>query len=96
MDIVTQAWNKPIRHGKDSNAASTLCQKLKSTRQALKSWSKNISRLKVAIDNTNKATLELDSIEDRRTLTTPERNFRMILKSHLLRLLGYQKDYWKK
>ena len=44
----------------------------------------------------DKALLELDVIEERRTLTVPERNFRNILKNHLLRLLNYQKEYWKK
>ena len=96
MDIVEQAWNKPIRHGKTSNAASRLCQKLKSVCHALSQWSKQISRLKVAIDNTNKAILEMDSIADRRSLTLPEKNFLAILKKHLLRLLQYQKEYWKK
>lgn len=96
LDVVTQAWNKPIRFGKNANAASSLCQKLKNLRHALSKWSKNISRLKIAIENTNKALLELDAIADRRTLTTPESNFQHILKSHLLRLLQYQKEYWKK
>lgn len=75
MDIVSQAWNKPIKHGKDTNAASTLCQKLKAVRHALSQWSKKISRLKIAIENTNKALLELDNIEDCRNLMTPEENF---------------------
>ena len=96
MDVVEKAWHKPIRYGKNSNAASILCQKLKSVCHALSHWSKKISRLSIAIENTNKALLELDSIEDSRQLTTPERNFRSILKKHLLRLLQYQKDYWRK
>lgn len=29
LDLVTQAWNKPIRFGKNANGASSLCQKLK-------------------------------------------------------------------
>lgn len=96
MEVVEQAWNKPIRHGKNTNATSVLCQKFKVARHDLSHWSKKISRLKVAIDNTNKAILELDSIEDRRTLTVPEHNFWNILKHHLLHLLQYQKEYWKK
>ena len=38
----------------------------------------------------------MDSIADRRSLTLPETNFLAILKKHLLRLLQYQKEYWKK
>lgn len=96
MDVVEQAWNKPIRYGKTSNAASRIGQKLKAVRHALKHWSKHISRLKIAIENTNKALLEIDNIEDRRVLSVPESNFRSILKRHLLRLLRYQKEHWKK
>ncbi|XP_073367935.1 uncharacterized protein [Aegilops tauschii subsp. strangulata] len=79
-----------------SNVAARIGQKLKAVRYALKHWSKNISRLHVAIENTNKTLLELDNIEDRRPLTIPERNFRNILKKHLLRFLQHQKEYWKK
>ena len=96
FDVVTQAWNKPIKHGRNLNAAASLCQKLKNLRHALSRWSKNISRLKIAIENTNKALLEIDNIADKRSLTIPEGNFQRILKNHLLRLLQYQKEYWKK
>ena len=96
METVSLAWNKPVKHGQNSNAEAIICQKLKVVRFALRRWSCGISRLKVATINTNKALLELDSLEDRRTLTTPERNFRRILKNHLLRLLTYQKEYWRK
>ena len=53
-------------------------------RYALKKWSKGLSRLKVLIQNTEWAVNELDEIENLRTLTTPESNFRRILKTHLL------------
>lgn len=96
MEVVSQAWNKPVRCNKQDNAASRLCQKLKAVHHALKKWSKHISRLKIAIENTNKALLELDNIADCRTLTIPEGNFKEILKKHLLRLLHYQKEHWKK
>ena len=65
-------------------------------RYDLKHWSKGISKLKICIDNTNKALSELKSIEDRRGLSIPEANFWKILKNHLLRLLDYQNKYWKK
>lgn len=93
LEVVELAWAKPVKIG---NAASVLCQKFKILRQALKRWSKNISRLKVAIENTNKALLELDNIKDKRALTVQENNFWAILKKHLLRLLKYQKEYWRK
>lgn len=82
--MVSAAWARPIKHGKANNAASTLCRKLKMVRQALSRWSKNISRLSISIQNTNKAILKLDTIEDKRYLTVPESNYRKILKTHLL------------
>lgn len=42
------------------------------------------------------ALLELDGIEDKRLLTLPETNFRIILKKHLIALLNYNKIYWMK
>ena len=36
------------------------------------------------------------SWQNKRILSIPEMNFKRILKSHLLRLLKYQKLYWKK
>ena len=75
FDVVTQAWNKPIKHGRNLNAAASLCQKLKNLRHALSRWSKSISRLKIAIENTNKALLEIDNIVDKCSLTIPEGNF---------------------
>src|SRR3954468_23566003 len=88
MDVVKEVWNRPINM---PNAATLLCRKFKLLRQALKSWSKNISRLSVAIENTNNTLLQLDTLENQRGLTIPENNFRNIIKKHLLRLLDYQR-----
>nr|XP_045089732.1 uncharacterized protein LOC123497389 [Aegilops tauschii subsp. strangulata] len=76
--------------------ATVLCRKLKALRHALKTWSRGISRLSIAIENSNKALLEHDELENKRPLSLPEANFRRILKSHILRLLSYQQQYWKK
>jgi hypothetical protein len=40
--------------------------------------------------------LVLDKLEENRTLFVQERNFRSILKRHILKLLQWQKEYWKK
>ena len=93
MDVVKKVWERPIN---STNAATILYRKFKLLWQELKAWSKNISRLSVAIENTNKTLNELDELENRRPLTIPESNFRKIIKNHLLRLLDYQKQYWKK
>ena len=52
--------------------------------------------MNLCIDNSNWALLELDNIEDKRPLTVLEANFRAILKDHLVTLLGYKREYWKK
>ena len=93
LETVKRAW---AIHVNSPNMAWNLCKKLKHLRHELKSWSKNISKLSIAIENTNRALLEIDGLENRRPLTTPEANFRTILKNHLLRLMSYQKLYWKK
>ena len=38
----------------------------------------------------------MDNLEELRQLSIPEAKFRNILKAHLLRLLKYQSEYWKK
>ena len=93
FEVVQSTWDKNcFAH----NSAALLCKKFKHLRYALKKWSKNISRLDLCIDNSNWALLELDGIEDLRPLTTPEKNFRVILKEHLVVLLGYKREYWRK
>jgi exonuclease III len=93
MDVVAKSWAKQV---KSTNTATSLCRKLKNLRRDLKQWSKGISKLIVAIENSNKALNELDELENKRTLSIPKSNFRKFLKAHILRLLKYQQMYWKK
>jgi len=93
FDTVAKSWEKPTHK---ENSASNLNAKFKRLRYDLKFWSKSISRLSVCIDNSNKALLELDNLEDYRGLTIPKANFRSILKEHILELLDFQRIYWKK
>jgi exonuclease III len=92
-DTVKTIWNKHVRA---SNSATALSAKLKNLRRGLKVWSKSISKLSLLMENCNKFLLELDNMEDKRLLYVQERNFRIILKKHLNRLLDYQNKYWKK
>lgn len=87
MDLVQDVWNRPVRA---QNAATLLCRKFKALRHALKIWSKNLSRLSVAIANCNESLAHLDDLENKRALSIPEANFQNIIKKHLLRLLKYQ------
>lgn len=92
FQVVQSSWNKPI---KSSSSATNISAKLKRLRYALKKWSRSISKLALLIKNSNKVLLQLDGLEELRQLTLPERNFRKILKAHIIRLLGYQNAYWK-
>jgi hypothetical protein len=38
----------------------------------------------------------LDKLEENRPLFTQEYNFRKILKKHILKVLQWQKEYWRK
>jgi hypothetical protein len=90
LQTVSASWTKPtFKH----NSAANINAKFKILRYDLKFWSKSISRLKIYIENTNKAILEIDKLEDVRRLSAPEANFRKILKFHLARLLEYQNIY---
>ena len=93
LQTVATSWSKPT-HKK--NSAANLNAKFKRLRYDIKFWSRNISRLSICIENCNKALLELDNLEDRRGLTILESNFRNVIKKHLLALLDYQRQYWKK
>lgn len=93
FDVVQTSWDKPCYA---RNSAAKICKKLKNLRYELKKWSKSISRLSLLIENTNWAILMIDNLEERRLLTTPEANCRIILKKHLITLLDYKQQYWKK
>jgi hypothetical protein len=93
QQIVSDSWNK---HVYKKNSAATLNAKFKRLRYDLKHWSKSISKLPICIENCNQAIAEIDKMEENRTLSIPEVNFRKVLKVHLARLLSYQHDYWKK
>ena len=93
MQIVQNAWSKPVS---SQNMATVLCRKFKTLRHDLKYWSKSISKLSIALENSNRALLEIDGLENKSQLSIPEVNFRKILKAHLIRLFNYQKLYWKK
>lgn len=93
LEVVQNSWRKPV---KSTSSATSISAKLKRLRYALKKWSRSISKLSLLIETSNKVLLHLDSLEEKRLLTVPERNFRKILKTHIIRLLGYQNAYWKK
>jgi hypothetical protein len=92
MDVVRKAWELPTHK---NNVSSVLAAKFKNLRYALKKWGKNLSHLKLLIEQCNKVILFFDNLEDSRDLSREEFNFRNIVKVHLKKLLGIQSDYWK-
>jgi hypothetical protein len=81
---------------RDNSATGILTAKFKNLRHELKRWGKNLSHIKLLIDNSNKVIIILDKLEEERDLSSLEFNFRNIAKMHLKRLLQIQSDYWKK
>jgi hypothetical protein len=92
-ETVHAAWQTNVRK---SNAAAIINAKLKNVKRDLKKWSKSISKISLLIENCKKVLQQVDEIEQMRCLTVPERNFRKILKAHIIRLLSYKHQYWKK
>jgi exonuclease III len=93
LDLVKSVWNTEVNA---TNSATRISAKFKLLRASLKKWSKKLSNLNNLLKKCN-CTLEvLDALEEQRPLFTQEYNFRKILKAHILRLLRYRKEYWKK
>jgi hypothetical protein len=92
-DTTQSAWQIKVRK---SNATAVINGKLKNVRRALIKWSKSISKLSLLINNCEMVLKQVDDIEQIRLLMIPERNFRIILRKHITRLLSYKQQYWKK
>jgi hypothetical protein len=77
-------------------ATRTISSKFKKLRSELKSWSRNLSNLKLLISNYNTVIGFLDSLEDNRPLYNTEANLRLLVKGQLKTLLHYKNLYWRK
>ena len=84
MDTVGLHWNNSLVF---ANAAKNMSSKLKQVRAGLKSWSKNLSNLSKLVYNCKWVLLLLDGLEDQRSLSRMELNFRNLVKEHLAALL---------
>lgn len=62
----------------------------------LRKWSRNLSNLKLLIENCSTIIGFLDALEDVRLLYNLEANLRRMIKMQLQRLLHYKNIYWKK
>jgi hypothetical protein len=77
-----------------SNSATRIVAKFKLLRRVLKRWALGLSKLKMQIKQCNEVLLVLDKLEQNRTLYSQEKSFKNVLKTHILRLLQFQKQYW--
>lgn len=91
--MVESIWQALVR---GQNVAGRIAAKFKNLRRGLKKWSQHISKLAKLIKNCNEVLEVLDKLEDQRQLCIQERNFKKILKKHILTLLKYQNEYWRK
>jgi hypothetical protein len=74
---------------------NTEAAKFKLLRRVLKRWAMNLSKLKRLTNQCNEVLMILDRLEENRMLYMQERNFRSILKNQILKLLNFQKEYWR-
>lgn len=92
LPTVSSLWKV---HSRYLNAAQLISSKFKVLRRGLKFWSKSLSNLSQLISNSSWVLALIDGLEDQRPLCLVERNFRRILKTHLLKLLEAKRIYWK-
>jgi hypothetical protein len=93
LDLVQNTWNTEISA---SNSMTRISAKFKLLGKTLKKWSKSISKINNLIAQCNEVLAIMDKLEEQRPLFIQERNFRDILKKHILNLLKFQKEYWKR
>jgi hypothetical protein len=84
LELLEKIWNVPVRA---KSSSGIITAKLKNLRYELKRWGKSLSHFKNLVAKCNHVIFLLDQLEDARDLSTPEFNFRNIVKSHLKHLL---------
>jgi hypothetical protein len=93
LDIVQFVWQTKV---KATNSATRVVAKFKHLRRVLKKWALGLSKMKILIKQCDAVLAVLDKLEENMVLYPPEQNFRKILKTHILKLLQSQNEYWKK
>lgn len=79
-----------------TDSTRLISAKFKKLRTDLRKWSRNLSNLKLLIDNCNTIIGFLDALEDVRILYNPEANLRRLVRVQVQKLLHYKNLYWKK
>jgi hypothetical protein len=81
FEVVQSTWNSEVRA---TNSVTRLTAKFKLLRRVLKKWSKGVSKINNLILQSNEDLSVLDKLEEQRHLFVQERNFRIILKKHII------------
>lgn len=92
IPLVQQAWSAPTP---ETDAAKIITSKFKNLRKVLKDWQRNLSNLKLTIENVKLVLTFFLYLEEFRDLSIPEWNFKKILEQKLSSLLRQQHIYWK-
>jgi hypothetical protein len=79
----------------ETDIAKVITAKFRKLRKALKDWKRNLSSLKLAIQNVMMILTFFLLLEEFRDLSIPEWNFKKLLESKLSSLLRQQRTYWK-
>ena len=90
--MVTNGWH---RTGVYKNSAQDLASRMKSLRQGIKKWSRNLSKLNKVINSCYYVLALLDGLENQRMLSLQKKNFRKILRDHIAKLLEAKRIFWK-
>lgn len=92
LDVVSSIWNQGVQ---EQDSAKIITAKFKRLRKGLNIWAKNLSNLAGIIRTANEVIFMWDMFEESRDLTKMEQNCREIIKEHLLKILSYQRIYWR-
>jgi hypothetical protein len=86
-------WNCEMRA---TNSVTKVTTKLKLWRRVLRNWAKGLTQIKKQMHESNLVVAILDRLEENMPLFLQERNFRQIIKKHILKLLKCKRDYCRK
>ena len=91
-NIIADNWDNK---GVYKNSAQDITARFKTLGKGLKTWSRNFSKLNKIIDACNFVLAMIDGLEEQRSLSLQEKNFRTALKKHLTHILEAKRLYWR-
>jgi hypothetical protein len=86
LEAIQSAWQTEVRA---NNSVTKISAKFKQLRRVLSKWAMGLAHLKILIKKCNEVLLVLDKLEENICLFLQEKNFRVILKKHISKLLQF-------